>query len=148
MWQLLYEMVETLGDLLRISWMPSHLDSIDKRDKRTIFTLTGVCDERHIAGNVEADRLAALGAAAHNVPEDILDGAKDRAAVAFIVQRRLVSSWEHWHISDRGGTRLGADLDDGQGDTDLCFGLGVVRCGADLHTASIRIGPRWIRPAR
>ena len=83
--------------------MPSHLDSIDKRDKRTIFTLTGVCDESDIAGNVEADRLAALGAAAQNVPEDIMDEAKDRVAVASIIQRHLVRSWEHWHTSDRGG---------------------------------------------
>ena len=68
----------------------------NKRAKKLEAIEKGITDERHIAGNHVADRLADSGASMHAVDPLILTPSGGRAELTALVQVHLVLSWSNW----------------------------------------------------
>ena len=89
LWRQIHHHIDnTARNLIRIKWIPSHLDEESKAATKRKHIKAGDCTEEDVLGNVEADKHANLGRQQHEDISMLLQLSEDRVNVTTLVQKK------------------------------------------------------------
>jgi len=94
LWNRIFDTLDNREELVRVQWMPSHLDDPKNILKRTQALASGLVSEEDIEGNVQADKLADQGVKQHVCNKHHATAARDRLELTIVVQKMMLTIWE------------------------------------------------------
>ena len=93
LWKQIFELKDPT--IVKVQWMPSHLNDEGYEDKKKAALRQGKVTERDIQCNDFVDKLAKEGAAKHAPIGKIVLAAADRRICTVVTLKMLLHIWEH-----------------------------------------------------